>query len=89
MAVGAIASRLWMTVVALTALGCAGTSATQDVRPPAAEDDPDEDAPRAYAEVVTAEAASDAGLFTVHRNGGDWLFEIPDSLLGRDMLLIS
>ena len=31
----------------------------------------------------------DAGVFTVHHKDEDWFFEIPDSLLGRDMLLIS
>jgi hypothetical protein len=39
--------------------------------------------------VVTAEAVSDDGLFTVHRIGDNVLFEVPDSVLGRDMLLIS
>lgn len=48
-----------------------------------------QEGPKPYAEVVTAEAVSDEGLFTVHRIGETWYFEIPDSLLGRDMLLIS
>jgi len=38
---------------------------------------------------VTPDAISDHGLFTVHRTGDKFLFEIPDSLFGRDMLLIS
>jgi hypothetical protein len=83
------ASKLWIFAVALTAFGCAGTSTTEGVRPPDAEESRDDEGPRPYAEVVTAETTSDPGLFTVHRNGGDWLFEVPDSLLGRDMLLIS
>ena len=41
-----------------------------------------------YADVIK-DAESDDGLFTVHRKDEDYLFEIPDSLLGRDMLLIS
>lgn len=45
--------------------------------------------PRPYAEVITAEAVSDAGVFTVHRVNDRWFFEVPDSLLGRDILLIS
>lgn len=32
---------------------------------------------------------SDLGLFTVHRIGDKLLFEIPDSLMGRDMLSVS
>ncbi|MXX71379.1 MAG: zinc-dependent metalloprotease [Gemmatimonadetes bacterium] len=43
---------------------------------------------RTYVE-VTEGAESDEGLFIVHRKDDDFLFEIPDSLLGRDMLLIS
>lgn len=38
---------------------------------------------------LTADAESNEGLFTVHRDEGDIYFEIPDTLLGRDMLLIS
>src|SRR5690606_26677824 len=44
---------------------------------------------RPYAEVVPASARSEAGLFTVHRVGAKLLFEIPDSLLGRDMIVMS
>lgn len=38
---------------------------------------------------LTADAGRDDGLFTVFQEDGDVLFEIPDSLLERDMLLIS
>lgn len=42
-----------------------------------------------YREVVPAGTRSDDGLFTLHRVGEKLLFEIPDSLLGRDMALMS
>jgi len=45
--------------------------------------------PRPYREVVPVSATSDSGMFIVHRNGERVLFEIPDSLLGREMLMIS
>ncbi|MCA9737914.1 MAG: zinc-dependent metalloprotease [Gemmatimonadota bacterium] len=45
--------------------------------------------PRPYAEVVTPAMRSDSGLFTVHTEGPRVLFEIPDSLFDRDMLLVS
>ena len=48
----------------------------------------DSDSETTYADVIE-DAQSDEGLFTVHRKDEDYLFEIPDSLLGRDMLLIS
>lgn len=42
-----------------------------------------------YRTVVPGSAQSDAGMFDVHRVGDQLLFEIPDSLLGRDMALMS
>lgn len=45
--------------------------------------------PRPFREVVPERATSDDGLFIVHRTDDKILFEIPDSLFGADMLLIS
>jgi hypothetical protein len=45
--------------------------------------------PQAYRSVVTPAAQTDRGLFDVHRVGERILFEIPDSVLGRDMALMS
>jgi hypothetical protein len=42
-----------------------------------------------YRTVVPATAQSDPGLFIVHRVGNALLFEIPDSVLGRDMAVMS
>jgi hypothetical protein len=42
-----------------------------------------------YHDVITDAAVSDEGLFTVHMVDGKLYFEIPDSLLQRDMLLVS
>ncbi|MFC1225095.1 zinc-dependent metalloprotease [Pedobacter sp. BG31] len=42
-----------------------------------------------YAEVITAKAKSTKGLFTIHKIEDKYYFEIPDSLLGRDMLLVN
>jgi hypothetical protein len=39
--------------------------------------------------VIPARAVTDEGVFDVHRVDDRWFFEIPDSLLGRDMLFIS
>ena len=44
---------------------------------------------RSYAEVVPAGAVTQEGLFHVHRVDDQLLFEIPDSILGRDMALMS
>lgn len=45
--------------------------------------------PRPYADVITAAAVSDSGLFVVHRIADDLYYEIPRALLGRDMLLVA
>src|SRR5690606_34633265 len=45
--------------------------------------------PADYRRAGPATAESDPGLFTVHRVGGTLLFEIPDTILGRDMALMS
>lgn len=44
---------------------------------------------KAYSEVITKEAKSDSGLFTVHRIDEDYFYEIPDELFGREMLMVS
>jgi len=42
-----------------------------------------------YGEVVPPSADSQSGLFDVHRVGDRILFEIPDDVLGRDMIIMS
>jgi hypothetical protein len=45
--------------------------------------------PRPYSEVITARAKTDDGLFKVHRIEDTYLLEIPDSLLGADVLVVN
>lgn len=42
-----------------------------------------------YGKVITAEAKTDQGLFDVHLVEGSYFFEIPDSLLEREMLMVT
>ena len=44
---------------------------------------------KAYSAVITKDAVSDDGLFATHQKDGKVYFEIPDSLFGRDMLLVT
>lgn len=44
---------------------------------------------KAFKDVITAQAKSDEGLFTVHRIDEKLFFDIPTKLLGKDMLLVS
>lgn len=45
--------------------------------------------PKPYKEVITDKARTDEGLFKVHRVEDKWYFELPDSLLGRDILIVN
>ena len=42
-----------------------------------------------YSKVVTKEFKTDEGLFKVHKKEDTYLFEIPDSLLNREMLMVT
>lgn len=49
---------------------------------------PSRNKPKAYAEVITDKAVSRTGLFTVHKVEDKYYFEVPDSLLEREVLLV-
>ena len=89
-----------MTVLRLPALlllvlalaGCTGVrQATAPGQDENGKDDEKDDGLKPYAEVVTDTTGTDEGLFTIHwMDGGEQLlYEIPDSLLNREMLLVS
>ena len=42
-----------------------------------------------YSEVITSKAKSKEGLFSVHEIEGKYFYEIPDSLIGREMLMVT
>jgi hypothetical protein len=46
-------------------------------------------APRPYAQVITARARTDRGAVSVHRVDDRFYFEVPDSLAGRDFLMVT
>ncbi|HEX8942625.1 MAG TPA: zinc-dependent metalloprotease [Gemmatimonadaceae bacterium] len=45
--------------------------------------------PRPYSQVITDKAHTEKGGITVHRVDDRWFLEVPDSLLHRDILLVS
>lgn len=49
---------------------------------------PPSNGPKPYKEVITAKAKTKEGLFKVHQIEDKYFYEIPDSLLGRDMLMV-
>lgn len=45
--------------------------------------------PKPYGEVITDKFKSKDGLFKVHEMDGKYFYEIPDTLLGREMLIVT
>ena len=50
---------------------------------------PKKDAIKPYSNVITKDAVSDKGLFTVHKIDADYFYEIPDSLFDKEMLMVT
>jgi len=47
------------------------------------------DAEKKYPDIITADAITDQGLFTVHQVKDKYYFEVPLSLLGKEILVVS
>ena len=50
---------------------------------------PKKGAIKPYSNVITKDAVSDKGLFTVHKIDTDYFYEIPDSLFDKEMLMVT
>ncbi|MCL7753912.1 zinc-dependent metalloprotease [Polaribacter sp. Z022] len=50
---------------------------------------PKKGAMQPYGKVVTKDHKTDKGLFKVHQKDNSYLFEIPDSLINREMLMVT
>tara|TARA_B100001093_G_scaffold520428_1_gene615794 strand:- start:9980 stop:12409 length:2430 start_codon:yes stop_codon:yes gene_type:complete len=44
---------------------------------------------KTFEEIITKDAITDNGLFNVHKVKDKYYYEIPDSLIGRDMLMVT
>ncbi|MBS1563912.1 MAG: zinc-dependent metalloprotease [Bacteroidetes bacterium] len=89
------------TLVVLVLLAGALPAAAQDKKPPvttpangatpviAPPSSMPKPGPKPYKEIITDKAISKKGLFSVHKVDEKWYFEIPDSLLGRDFLIVN
>ena len=74
--------------------GCAASQKTAETKPDATasadeKPDKDEDEMKAYKDIITDKAVSDDGLFTVHEVDDKLYYEMADSLLDREMLMVS
>ncbi|MEP6494928.1 MAG: zinc-dependent metalloprotease [bacterium] len=90
------------TLPLLVAIGLPTIAAAQNppvtppqTQPPAANAPPQGGAnaparrPRPYNQVITDKAHTEKGGITIHRVDDKYFFEVPDSLLNRDILLVS
>lgn len=59
------------------------------VRPPMPAKSGPKTAPKKFGEVITSAAIADSGLFNIYKQDDKVFFEIPDSLLGRDILVVN
>ena len=89
-----VSLKLLLVVSAFLAFSCstakkAGKSkdATAMAKPPAKK--PGKNDPQPYSKIITKEAKSDEGLFTVHTVDDKFYYEIPDSLFNREMLMVT
>ncbi|MFY7672607.1 zinc-dependent metalloprotease [Tenacibaculum sp. MEBiC06402] len=61
----------------------------KEIAAKAAKAKPKKGAIQPYEKVVTKKHKTDEGLFKVHSKDQNYLFEIPDSLLGKEMLMVT
>ncbi|WP_298897411.1 zinc-dependent metalloprotease [uncultured Psychroserpens sp.] len=85
---------LLVVSVFFVAVSCSSTkkaskakAATTAAKPPAKK--PGKNDPKPYNKVITKDAKSDKGLFTVHTLDDKYFYEIPDSLFDREMLMVT
>ncbi|MGN7720393.1 zinc-dependent metalloprotease [Chitinophaga sp. 22620] len=60
---------------------------TKPAGPPAGG--PPKPAPKKFAEVITTKAKADSGMFNIYKQDDKFFVEIPDNLLGRDILVVN
>lgn len=89
---------LFLAVLGLFACKTTKTTAQQEPVKPATEQatadkKPEEKKPagkiKPYKDVITKDAITDEGFFTVHKVNGNYYFEIPASLLEKEILIVS
>jgi hypothetical protein len=62
------------------------TPAASSATPAAA---PKKEGIKPFSEVITAKARTTNGLFKTHKVDDKWYFEIPDSMINREMLVVT
>ncbi|HUG41123.1 MAG TPA: zinc-dependent metalloprotease [Longimicrobiales bacterium] len=82
-------SALAAGLLALTTAACAGSARPQTPAPTGDRPARGQEAIKPYGQVITAAAQTDEGMFDVHRVEEKLFFEIPNEMLGRELLLVT
>ncbi|MDX1545280.1 MAG: DUF5118 domain-containing protein, partial [Christiangramia sp.] len=82
--------KLLLLALSLSVSSCA-VFQKQEKAPATASNDSkkDKNGIKPYDKVITKDAKSDEGLFTVHKLEDKYFYEIPDSLFNREMLTVT
>ncbi|THU41242.1 DUF5117 domain-containing protein [Niastella caeni] len=82
---------VWCSVMVIAQQKKSVTPSPADTakRPAALAPRPPQTGPKPYKEVITDKATTRKGLFTVHKLEDKWYFELADSLLNRDVLVVN
>ena len=78
-----------LVISAFLISGCASSQQTTSSQRSVGSSNTSDNGLKAYSEVITDKAETDEGLFDVHWVGEKLYYEISDSLLNREMLLVS
>ncbi|MDT0674973.1 zinc-dependent metalloprotease [Autumnicola musiva] len=81
-----------LVALSISVSGCAvfnGKDASGTAQSSEKKETKEKDGLKPYNKVITNEAKSDNGLFTVHRVDEKYYYEIPDSLFNREMLTVT
>jgi len=83
--------RLMLVALSLSVSGCAVFQPNKkaETTQNAEDGEKKEGDLKPYAKVITKDAKSDEGLFTVHKVDENYFYEIPDSLFNREMLTVT
>tara|TARA_B100000929_G_scaffold212801_1_gene169931 strand:- start:662 stop:3157 length:2496 start_codon:yes stop_codon:yes gene_type:complete len=83
--------RLMLVALSLSVSGCAVFQPNKkaETTKSAEEGEKKDGDLKPYAKVITKDAKSDKGLFTVHKVDENYFYEIPDSLFNREMLTVT
>ncbi|UJH89810.1 zinc-dependent metalloprotease [Antarcticibacterium sp. 1MA-6-2] len=85
-------TRLLLVALSISVSGCAVFQKKDSKSAAATTEKPEsqnKNGIKPYSKVITKNAKTDEGLFTVHQVEDDYFYEIPDSLFNREMLMVT